>query len=135
MTLFFDLKTLETEAACDSYKFIALLEYHYKGSIPSSKKSKYKPSKQSLHGTSFILNPEPIFTLLLDINYLIQYVKLCGYRDYAAYKLYGVISLDTSYFPDLQIHKIKTNPLLKIVNNQIQFKFEEEYNGIKLQSN
>lgn len=125
MTLFFNLKTLEKEAGCDPEKFIALLEYHYKSSIPKTKNSKYKPSKVSLHGGSFILNPDPLFESNLDSTYRVQYIKLCGFRDYAMYKLYKVTTLNLSYFPDLNLNKIRSNPLLKIVNNNIHFKFEE----------
>ena len=130
MALFFNLETLEREAANDSQKFLALLEYHYRGSIPRHRNSKYKPSKKSLAGYSFILNPGPLFHLdTCDVNYIVQYIKLCALRDWTHYKFHNVKSLDTTYFPDLNVAKIQTNPLLELATKSIKFKYEESYNG------
>lgn len=130
MALFFNLETLEREAANDSQKFVALLEYHYRGNIPKHKNVKYRPSKVSLAGYSFILNPAPVFHLeAYDVNYVVQYIKLCALRDYTHYKFHHVKFLDTSYFPDLNVAKIQTNPLLQLANKSIKFKFEELHNG------
>ena len=120
MTLFFSLEKLTKLAAGDSIKFLQLLE----------------SAAPSLRGNSFILNPKPLFNLPnLDTNYLVQYVKLAGRRDYFLYKTLGIITLDTSYFPELNISAIKTNPLLTINNKQINFKYEEIYNGSKIWRN
>lgn len=120
MTLFFNLKKLEAEAAGDSVKFLRLLNSR----------------APSLRGNSFILNPKPLFNLPnLDTNYLVQYVKLAGRRDYFLYKTLGVITLDTSYFPELNISAIKTNPLLTLNNKLINFKYEEIYNGSQIWRN
>lgn len=136
MALFFNLHNLELQAADDPKKFLALLEYHYTGSIPKRKNVKYKPSRLPMHGFSFMLNPAPIFdTKDIDIGYLVQYVKLAGRRDYALYNFNKVISLDLSYFPDLDREAIKTNPLLKVINNSLHFKFEEIYHGISIRRN
>lgn len=109
-------------------KFVALLNYHYKGGLPKSRYTKYKPSKLPLNGYSFILNPGPVFNLEAhyDINYVVQYIKLCGLRDYAMFKFHGVRYLDTTYFPDLNINNIKHNPLLTLANKQINFKYEDQ---------
>jgi hypothetical protein len=132
--LFFNLHNLELQASDDPKKFLALLEYHYRGvTMPKGNYSKYKPSRLPMHGFSFLLNPAPIFqTKYLDIGYLVQYVKLAGRRDYALYNFNQVISLDLSYFPDLDRDKIQTNPLLKVINNQLHFKFEEIYYGNRI---
>jgi len=133
MALFFNLGLLEREAANDPDKFIALLTYHHYGSIPSSSKTKYKPSKYSLKGTSFLLNPDPVLlNHSYDSAFRTQYVMLAGRRDYLLYKIYGVAALNRSFFPDLNIEKIKNNPLLIIETNQIKFKFEEIANGSKV---
>ena len=130
MALFFNLENLEKEALSDSNKFLAVLEYHYRGSIPRSAKSKYKPSRLPLKGYSFILNPEPLFNLPnVDNAYLIQYIKLAGMRDYAMYRSHGIKTLDISYFPDLNLDKIKSNPILNVSNKQIFLKYEELHNG------
>lgn len=115
MTLFFNLEKLSAEAAGDSIKFLKLL------------------NSGTPRGNSFILNPKPLFNLPnLDTNYLVQYVKLAGRRDYFLYKTLGIITLDTSYFPELNISAIKTNPLLSINNKLINFKYEEIYYGTKI---
>lgn len=133
MSLFFNLEILEKEAGSDQLKFLALLEYHYRGTIAASQRSKYVPSKQSLRGYSFILNPEPLFNQDgLNSAYLVQYVKLAGRRSWSTYKFYNSKTLDVSFFPDLNLLKLKTNPLLTITNKLIYFKFEETYNGSKI---
>jgi hypothetical protein len=133
MALFFNLDVLESEAKGDSQKFLAQLEYFYKGVTTPSNKSKYKPSRKSLRGYSYLLNPAPLFLINdVDILYIVQYIKLAARRDFALFKFHGSITLDLSYFPDLDLNKIKTNPLLKVVNKHIHFKFEEIYNGTKI---
>lgn len=123
MTLFFDLNNLEAES-CNNYtKFITLLHNHYQGRLPKS------TTKRTLHGKSFLLNPEPLFARsTVDILYKIQYIKLAARRDYAMYKLYNFAGLDLSYFPDIDIDKLRTNPLLLIDNNTIQFLYEGKGN-------
>lgn len=136
MALFFNLEILEKEAQTDQLKFLALLEYHYKGSIPAKANSKYKPSKQSLRGYSYILNPGPLFNQQgLDPAYIVQYIKLAGRRPWILYKFYNTKTLDLSFFPDLNLEKLKTNPLLTVTNKLIYFKFEEQYNGSKIRRN
>lgn len=125
MTLFFNLKALEEQACKDPNKFMALLWYHYSKALPRTY-SLYKPSKVSLKGDSFLLNPQPLFEdSTTDILYKLQYVKLCARRDYNIYKQYGYKSLNRSYFPDLAYDNLKFNPLLKITPKEITFKYEE----------
>ncbi len=118
MTLFFDLERLERETVNSLDKFVVYLKLHYE-------KRLFKPFK--LNGLSFLLNPEPLFRKdnKVDILYKIQYIKLAARRDYGLYKLYGQKTLDLSYFPDINISAIRTNPLISIKNNQIFFLYEE----------
>lgn len=125
MTVFFNLKHLEEQAGEDNNKFIALLKYHYFKNLPANRYSKYKPSKISLAGNSYLLNPEPLFKSTVDIHYIIQYIKLAARRDYTLYKQYNRKTLLISYFPDIDIDTIKHNPLLNITKSEIFFKFEE----------
>jgi hypothetical protein len=125
MICFFDLEILEREAGTDSEKFLWLLYYHHTKSIPKNRHSKYKPSKYNLNGTSWLLKPDKLFELSIDNNYIVQYIKLAARRSYSFYKFYGIKTLDRSLFPDLNLENIKTNPLLKITNNLIYFKYEE----------
>jgi hypothetical protein len=125
MTCFFNLKILELEAGLDSEKFLWLLYYHHTKSIPKNSRVKYKPSRYNLNGTSWLLKPDKLFELNIDNNYIVQYIKLAARRSYSFYKFYGIKTLDRSLFPDLNLENIKTNPLLKITNNLIYFKYEE----------
>ena len=134
MTVFFNLEVLEAEAGSDMLKFVALLNYHATGSLAKHKSVKYKPSSKNLTGYSFILASAPILNLKsVDIAYIIQYIKLAARRDYTLYKFNKYTALDISYFPDIRLDVIKNNPLLKVVDNQILFKFEESYNGTIIQ--
>lgn len=125
MALFFNLKTLEQQSNGDTGKFMAMLEYHYSKKLPY-KYSKYKPSKVSLAGNCFILNPQELFAdKSVDVLFKIQYVKLAGRRDYNLYKQYKYRALQLSYYPDINIDLIKNNPLLTITKTEILFKYEE----------
>ncbi len=124
MALFFNLQTLESQSNNDSNKFMAMLEYHYSKRLPS-KYSKYKPSKVSLVGGSYLLNPLDLFNdKSTDILFKIQYIKLAGRRDYSLYKLYRYKALQLSYYPDIMLDAIKHNPLLNITQSEILFKYE-----------
>lgn len=136
MALFFNIHILEEQAEADPQKLIQLLKYHLEGVKVVSKKAKYKPSRISLNGNSFLLNPRPVlYSTEYDVAHLAQYIKLAGRRDLMLYKAYGFIGLHTSYYPDLLIENIKHNPLLTISNQTINFKFEEIYNGTKIWRN
>ena len=133
MALFFNLKNLESESQNNAEKLVCLLRYHHQGVTVVNKYAKYKPSKSSLKGTSFILCPRPVlYGENIEIAYLSQYIKLCGRRDWLLYKTHKFAGLDTSFYPDLLVENIKTNPLLKISNKLIYFKFEEIYCGSKI---
>ena len=124
LALFFNLQTLESQSDNDSNKFMAMLEYHFSKRLPS-KYSKYKPSKVSLAGGSYLLNPLDLFNdKSTDILFKIQYIKLAGRRDYSLYKLYRYKALQLSYYPDIMLDAIKHNPLLNITQSEILFKYE-----------
>lgn len=121
MTLFFDIFTLEKASKNDPKSMLILLKQWMYKDNPYS-----KPIKISLSGKSFLLNPKPLlYDAVTDPIYKSQYIKLAGRRDYANYKLFKNTYLDLSLYPDINIGAIKHNPLLKIANNKIYFKFEE----------
>lgn len=125
MALFFNIEVLELQSGSDPNKFMALLEYHYSKRLPN-RYSKYRPSTVSLAGHSFLLNPSSLFLDdYTDILYRIQYVKLAARRDWNLYKQYKYRALQTSFFPDINYDAIKQNPLLKITQSEIHFKYEE----------
>jgi hypothetical protein len=120
MTFFFNLENLEKESCNDTKKFLDILNRVYN--------KKYFNIKHNMRGISFLLNPAPLFSIhkSIDTAYIVQYVKLAGRRDYSLYKHYGIKSLPLSYFPDINMSAIKTNPLLKITNTEIYFLYEEQ---------
>jgi len=124
MTLFFNLQTLESKTQLDSKKLVETLKLHFLNkTIPKNART-LRPIK--LVGNSFILNAAPLFAdKITDINYIAQYIRLAGRRDYVLYKLYGQKFLDLSYFLDIDLNAVKYNPLLTITNNKIHFKYEE----------
>lgn len=125
MALFFNLQILEAQSCNDAIKFMEMLEFHYSKRLPN-KYTIRKFSKVPLHGQSFILNPLELFRdTTTDILYKVQYVKLAARRDWNLYRQYKYKALNTSYFPDLAYDAIKTNPLLKITQTEIYFKYEE----------
>lgn len=127
MVLFFNLETLEKETKGDlNYMVVALQRWFNKDLVPKNAKQKYKPLSKSLHGSSFLVKPERFFRdTTTDIIWRVQYLKLAAKRDYTYYKLYGITYLDTTFFPDLNLKAIEPNPLLKITDNKIYFKYED----------
>ena len=125
MTLLFNLNLLETETVCDAKKLVDLLGLYYrKKTIPKNYRSKRPIS--NLSGTSFLLNPAPLFNdKSTDVIFKAQYIRLAGRRDYANFKYYGIKYLDLSFFQDIDLDAIKHNPLLTIKQNKIYFKYEE----------
>ena len=123
--LFFNLDNLEKESCDNSNTFVSILDTLYYRKLPSKRKG-VKRIKLDMRGTSFILNLEPVLKLRksIDTAYIVQYVKLCARRDYSLYKLYGMKSLQLSYFPDINFDAIKHNPLINITKSEIQFKYE-----------
>jgi hypothetical protein len=127
MTLFFNLELLESKTQCDSTKLVETLRLHFiRKSIPKNQYSKIKPIF-NLKGNSFLINPARLFTdTSTDIVHKAQYIRLAGRRNYAIYKYYGYAYLDLSYYSDIDLNAIKSNPLLKITENKIHFKYEEK---------
>ncbi len=122
--MFFDIKTLQKESKNSPVKMIKMLENWYLNKLPKNKRMMENFSKVSLKGDSFILQPLALFSAQVDVNYKVQYLILIAKRDYMFYLLYGVKYLDLSYFPDLDINKIRGNPLMEVVNNKLYFKLE-----------
>jgi len=127
MTLFFNIEVLEKETDGDSeYLIFALERWYKKHTIPINARQKYKPLKKSLSGSSFLLNPDKFFKdRNTDVMFRVQYLKLAARRDYTLYKLYGLKSLDLSFFPNINLQLIEANPLLSIIKNNIHFKYED----------
>jgi hypothetical protein len=126
MTLFFNLNLLETKTNCDPIKLVENLKLHFiRKTIPKNQYYKIKPIF-NLKGNSFLIKPAALFAdKNTDIVYKAQYIRLAGRRDYAIYKHYGHKYLDLSYFSDLDLNAIKSNPLITIKDNKIYFKYEE----------
>jgi hypothetical protein len=127
MTLFFNIDVLEKETDGDSqYLIVALERWYKKHTIPINARQKYKPLKKSLSGSSFLLNPDKFFKdRNTDVIFRAQYLKLAARRDYTLYKLYGLRTLDLSFFPNINLQLIEANPLLSIIKNNLHFKYED----------
>lgn len=119
MTLFFNLeKILRLSKNTPSKTVEILQEMVYD--------NPYSNVKARLNGSSYLINPEKLLKdKTTDILYIHQYILLAARRDYSHYKLFGVKSLPLSYYPDINLSSIRTNPLLNVTNQQINFKYEE----------
>jgi hypothetical protein len=75
-----------------------------------------------IRGHSYLLNPKK---LLMEDNdsHVAQYILLASYRNFADYRLFGITYLDISFIPDIDLTKYKYNPLIKIEDNKIYFKY------------
>lgn len=134
MALFFNLDYLESVSKGDSVLMVKILDMFNKKKAIPSKYSRVKFNYESMKGKSFLLNPNDLLNdRSTDPGYIAQYIKLAGRRSYALYKLYLYKQLPINLYPDLDISKIRHNPLLTIANNQINFKYEELNNGNRIQ--
>lgn len=125
MILFFNIENLDKESAGDPRRFLQLIYnlYHKKPLISTRK---HRAPKLPLVGNSFILDIESLFRENTDLEYLVQYIRLAARRDYLLYKAYGEVTLPLSFFPDIDIAKIRHNPLIKITEDKIFFKHEKQ---------
>ena len=127
--MFFDMKKLQKDSRNTPTIMLRMLENYYYKKIPKTKFDRLNFSDGCLVGDSFILHPESLFIDKADVRYKVQYIILAAKRDYMFYKIYGVKYLDLSYFPDLDISKIRGNPLMEVINNKLYFKLEGNTNG------
>ena len=119
-TLFYNWKTVESESKGNPFNAVDLLIKLYNGRI-----LKYGLLSK-LKGSSFLLNPIKILSeKSVDILFVYQYLILASQRDYSLYHLYGIKSLPLSYYPEIRLDSIKTNPLLEVTKTDIIFKYEE----------
>lgn len=122
MTVFFNIAALEEKSGGDIKKFLRLFEGLVEGR--RIRKHLTDPDPKMLIGTSFLLNAKPLLKYSGDPIHVIQYIKLAALRDYFLYKQYAVTYVDLSYYPDINTPNIKHNPLIKIEDNKVFFKFE-----------
>jgi hypothetical protein len=125
MTLFFNISLLEQDTQCNPKLMVEKLRLWYsRKRIPKNYATKIKPLSK-LFGDSFLLNPNAFFSdTKTDIIYKCQYLQLAGRRSWSDYVHFGATYLDLSLFQDVDLNKLKTNPLLTIANNKIYFKYE-----------
>ena len=120
--MFFNLKILLGQANNNPLIIVKMLENYFYRRVPKSRRDLKYFSKASLKGDSFILHPERLFINKADVTHKAQYIILAAKRDYLFYQAYGVEYLDLTYFPDLNLEKIRGNPLIKIEDNKLHFK-------------
>jgi hypothetical protein len=118
MTLFFDLDKLHKKAKGDPTKIVELLKKYY------LEKTNNTYITNNLQGKGFIINPKDLFSSKENDVYKAQYIILASKRDYFLYNKYGITNLQLSYYPDINIEKIKYNPLLIISETEISFTYE-----------
>ncbi len=123
MTIFFNLDLLLKKSKNNPTTLVNLLKTYF------DEKTNKRYISINFSGRSFLLNPKDLFHSTENDIYKAQYIILAAKRDYFLYRTYGVRSLQLSYFPDLDVEKIKHNPLITISKTDIKLKFEEIQNG------
>ena len=132
---FFNLDNLEALCKGNPAQLIAILNAHYTKKYVHRKWQKLPFfTREMLLGKSFLLNPKDLLAdKSTDPSFIAQYIRLAGRRSYTFYKFYGCKYLDLSFYPEINLDAIRHNPLLKIANNHIYFKYEELNNGTSIQ--
>lgn len=118
-TLFFNCELLLSKAKNNPDMVVRLLKNYY------LQKLENKYIHINLAGKGWLLEPRKLFNDSADNIYKTQYIILAAKRDFTHYRMYKSASLLLSYYPDLLLDKIKTNPLLTITKTEITFKYEE----------
>lgn len=108
--------------------FNAFKAHYYKGTrLPKNKYDPlYKYYFDDFSGESFIIHPEDLilYSFKWKPKEIAQYIGLAAYRSYVDYALFNKKSLEVICSP-LGLEKIKQNRLLKVVDDDIYFYYEE----------
>lgn len=125
MSLFFNIHLLEQFSEGNPVVMLDMLkDWFDKKLLAKNSKDPFVP--RNLRGSNFLLNPEKFLNdKVTDLYYKVQYLKLASLRNYYDYIEFGYKFLDITLYPDLNINAIRSNPLLKITNTKIYFKYEE----------
>jgi hypothetical protein len=127
MALIFNLDQTIKAAHATGNTLRAVLDFCINKPIVKNAKSRFirVNPKAVLEGYSFIINHKDLFAdKTTDSAFIDQYIILAGKRDYHLYKMYNYTKLPLSYFPDLNKDSIKYNPLLKVEQDDIAFRYE-----------
>lgn len=119
--MLFNIAELIKQSKGDPDLMLKMLENFYYKRIPKNSYDSRNFSKVSLAGKSFIEHPQRLFNSKVSNKYKAQYLILAAKRDKLLYDQYGVDYLDLSFYPDLNLAAIKTNPLLTVSNNKLHF--------------
>jgi hypothetical protein len=123
---FYSFEKLTKLANYKPYDTLSLLEAYCTRTKPRLYISKKALVPPKIHGDSWLIHPyRLISSQSAEDAYKYQYLALASKRDYTLYLTYKVAHLPISFFPDIQLEKIRFNPLLTISNNNIHFKYEE----------
>lgn len=122
--LFFNFEKLEKLAKGDLAYAFSMLETFITKRKPVLYPNKKYSIDLNLSGKSWLLNPTTLLRSNVEDAYKYQYLILASKRDYTLYLTYKLTSLPISYFPDLDLDKIRFNPLLSVHDNNIHFKYE-----------
>jgi hypothetical protein len=124
MIFFFNYPNAKVLTKQDPTKLLKLLVQHYNHKVLDLN------IVNKLKGSNFLLNLiDLVEDKTVDILHKYQYLELSAMRRYSDYKYYGFSGIDLSLYPDIDIEKIKHNKLLTVINNAINFKYEQVKNG------
>lgn len=127
MITFFDYEKLLKEADGNAIRMLEVLRFKVHPEWARSSKDMVLVAKaKRIVGKSFAINLEALIKDLgTDPLYKQQYLLLASKRDFTLYRQHRELGLPLSYFPDLDLNKIRSNPLLVVRNNNLYFKYEE----------
>lgn len=120
--MFFNLEILTKHCNGNTSKMLEMLENYYYGRVPRNTKELSAFSKTSLSGTTWLPDPKAFFSSTVDIRYKRQYLILRSKQNIFILNEYGLDILDLSFYPDIDIKTISSNPLIQIDKNIINFK-------------
>ena len=109
-------------------EIVVVLKMMVEKQIPNNRFDRiYKYSNTDFRGESFLLHPDVLLYNTYQYGYkdVCIYVAMASIRSYAEYKAFGKTTLDILHLPIDPFIFLQNFSLLRVIGDQIHFKYEE----------
>ena len=126
MLIRYDWQKVRRYAQGNAKRVIKVIAYQTFPHVPESRfDPMYQVAYTNWSGNSFLAHPEKLLVhrKIYSPRHIAQYVGIASYRSYTQYKLTNKVELSLLECP-VPAEKFANNPLLEIVDDNIQFLYE-----------
>jgi len=124
----YDWQKIRRYANGNAKKVIKVIAYQTFKHVPESRfDPMYQVAYTNWDGPSFLVYPERflVHRRIYTPRHIAQYVGIASYRSYTNYKLTNNVNLPLLECP-IPVERFTDNPLLEIVDDNIQFLYESK---------